>query len=77
MSIFSKRTEKVDRSNEDIYFEDLEEGANVQIFLIGGVCLTGIIMDYDDTTLIIYNNKYGEQLIYKHAISTISIKKDN
>jgi len=40
------------------------------IFLMNGVKLQGIITAYDDTSLLLRREAH-EQLVYKHAISTI------
>lgn len=46
----------------------------IQIFLITGVKLDGIITGNDEFTLQLSSKKFGEQIIYKHAIATISPK---
>jgi len=49
-------------------------GMSVCIYLINGIKLEGTITMYDDNSLLLASDtrKYPEQLIYKHAISTIS-----
>ena len=45
--------------------------ANVTIFLANGKKLTGRIKSFDKFTVMLENH-YGEQIIFKHAISTVS-----
>jgi host factor-I protein len=44
------------------------------IFLVGGVKLTGKIKSFDKYAVVLENNNQ-EQLIFKHAISTIAIAR--
>ncbi len=46
----------------------------VHIFLINGIKLNGKIKDYDEHTVLLFEKT--EQLIYKHAISTIMPQSD-
>ena len=46
--------------------------SNVSIYLINGIKLTGLIAKFDDSAILLRDtNKVVEQLILKHAISTI------
>ncbi len=45
--------------------------ANVTIFLANGKKLTGRIKSFDKFTVMLENH-HGEQIIFKHAISTVS-----
>jgi host factor-I protein len=42
----------------------------IVIYLVGGIKLTGKIRSFDKFSLLLENNNQ-EQLIYKHAISTV------
>lgn len=59
--------------NTENYFLDsiLDKGNVVQIFLLGGIKLSGRIVESDEYTLTVETKQY-KQLIYKHAITTIS-----
>lgn len=49
----------------------------VGIFLHSGIKLTGRIIDFDNSIILLQNSgkqhMHGVQLIYKHAISTVSV----
>ena len=47
---------------------------NVTIYLIGGVKLTGKIRSFDKFSVVLESGNL-EQLIFKHAISTISVPR--
>jgi len=47
-----------------------EQKAASTIFLMNGVKLQGVITAFDDTSLLLRREAH-EQLVYKHAISTI------
>lgn len=47
---------------------------NVTIYLIGGVKLTGRIRSFDKFSVVLESGNL-EQLIFKHAISTISVPR--
>ena len=53
-----------------------EKGGEINIYLITGIKLTGIIKAFDDTVLILKNssknNSEGFQMVYKQSISTLS-----
>ena len=56
---------------QDAFLEDLKKAkAAVNIYLLNGVKLQGIVKDYDNFTVLLKSQE-KEQLIYKHAISTI------
>ena len=56
---------------QDMFLSHLckQKGAST-IFLINGVKLQGVVTAYDDTSLLLRREAH-EQLVYKHAISTI------
>jgi host factor-I protein len=59
------------KDNETKFIQTLIDGkAQVTIFLINGVKLSGEITSYDDTTLNLKRDRHT-QLVYKNAISTI------
>jgi host factor-I protein len=47
-----------------------KEKANITIYLLSGVKLTGRIRSFDKYSVVLENNNQ-EQLIFKHAISTV------
>jgi len=47
---------------------------NVTIYLIGGVKLTGRIRSFDKFSVVLESGNL-EQLIFKHAISTVSVPR--
>ncbi|MCM8556781.1 RNA chaperone Hfq [Sphingomicrobium sediminis] len=47
------------------------EGKPVKIFLVNGIGLEGILLDYDNYALLI-ETREGLQLAFKHAISTVA-----
>ena len=49
-----------------------KEKANITIYLLSGVKLTGRIRSFDKYSVVLDTNNQ-EQLIFKHAISTLSI----
>ena len=51
-----------------------KERVPVSIYLVNGIKLTGKIKSFDKFTVIL-ENKNQEQMIFKHAISTISSQK--
>lgn len=61
-------------NKENQYLDSILE-KDCKIFLLGGVRLDGILIGYDDHSVIINNFIHGKQLIYKNAISTISMSK--
>lgn len=64
-----------DRKLQDLYLNHLrKEKIPVTIFLINGTRLKGTIKGFDNFVVLLKQNT--QQLIYKHAISTISPEKD-
>ena len=56
---------------QDAFLDVLKKAkAAVNIYLLNGVKLQGIVKDYDNFTVLL-KSQDKEQLIYKHAISTI------
>ena len=55
------------------YLELLKKNQSyVSIYLINGIKLSGLIAQFDETSILLRDsNKVIEQLILKHAISTI------
>jgi host factor-I protein len=52
----------------------IEAKISVNVFLINGVRLRGVISGYgNDVITLNDNNNGGIQIIYKHAVSTISL----
>ena len=52
----------------------IEDNKSVNVFLVNGIKLQGVIQDQDVLTLVVGGNKgNSSQLVYKHAISTIQI----
>lgn len=58
---------------ESNYLEKLlNENTAVAVYLINGIKLSGVISAHDTNTLLLKDSKSTvEQLIYKHAISTV------
>jgi host factor-I protein len=55
---------------QDKFFNDLMgKKTMVNIYLINGIKLTGVIVGHDKYTLLL-SGKGVDQLVYKHAIST-------
>ena len=69
-------TTRVQNSNiQDSFFNQIrKDRAFVTIYLVNGIKLTGKIRSFDKFTVIL-ENKNQEQMIFKHAISTISASK--
>ena len=60
---------------QDLYLNTLRrDKVGVTIFLIGGVRLVGKIRGFDKYSVVLESNNQ-EQLIFKHAISTITTAK--
>ncbi len=67
--------EKVSQNIQDNFLNNLRrERMTVTIFLIGGVKLTGKIRSFDKYALVLESNNQ-EQLIFKHAISTVAVAR--
>ena len=59
---------------QDAYLTELKaQGSEIVIFLINGTKLIGILQDFDQFVILLKSPE--KQLVYKHAISTISLKK--
>ena len=58
----------------DFFNQARKEKARVQVFLNSGKKLTGRIKSFDKFTVILENNQ-GEQMVFKHAIATITSSK--
>ena len=64
-----------DRKLQDLYLNCLrKEKIPVTIFLVNGTRLKGTIKGFDNFIVVLKQNT--QQLIYKHAISTISPEKE-
>ena len=60
---------------QDIYLNTMRrDKVPVTIFLIGGVRLVGKIRGFDKYSVVLESNNQ-DQLIFKHAISTIAMSK--
>lgn len=60
---------------QDSFLNNLrKERAVVTIFLLGGVKLSGKIKSFDRYSLVLESNNQ-EQLIFKHAISTVVLSR--
>jgi host factor-I protein len=66
-----EHTEKQSQNIQDGFLNSArKERALVTIYLVSGVKLTGRIRSFDKFSLILESN-HQEQLIFKHAISTV------
>lgn len=64
-----------DHKLQDMYLNHVrKEKIPVSVFLINGTRLKGIIKGFDKFVVLLKND--FQQLVYKHAISTISPEKD-
>ncbi len=58
---------------QDIFLNQIrKEHITVTIYLVNGFQLRGIVKGFDNFTVVLENEAKQQQLIYKHAISTIS-----
>jgi host factor-I protein len=56
--------------SEDIYLEKLfSSKVHVSVFLVNGIRLQGVVGGYDTSTILL--ESANNQIVYKHAISTI------
>ncbi len=56
---------------QEVYLNDARKNNKiVSIYLVNGVQLKGLVKSFDNFTVLLVNDG-KEQLIYKHAISTI------
>ncbi|MAZ77172.1 MAG: RNA chaperone Hfq [Legionellaceae bacterium] len=61
----------MDQIMQDETLENLRQRkARVHVFLVNGIKLQGIIADYDKFVLTLINDSQ-QQMVYKHAISTV------
>ena len=56
--------------------EYLKIDSGVSIYLLNGVCLKGTIDSFDDKNIIINSSGRGKQIVFFHAISTISFNNE-
>ena len=64
-----------DRKLQDLYLNSLrKEKVPVVIYLVNGTRLKGVITGFDNFVIILKQSI--QQLIYKHAVSTISPEKE-
>ena len=65
------------KNPQDIFLNELIKNKEIaEVNLINGIILTGKIIKYDNFSLLIdISNR--SSLIYKHAISYVSLKKKN
>ncbi|HUI41869.1 MAG TPA: RNA chaperone Hfq [Terriglobia bacterium] len=70
-----EHTEKQSQNIQDGFLNSArKERALVTIYLVSGVKLTGRIRSFDKFSLILESN-HQEQLIFKHAISTVVLPR--
>jgi host factor-I protein len=48
-----------------------KERVPLSIFLVNGIKLQGTITSFDNFVLILENNSMPQQMVYKHAVSTV------
>ena len=59
---------------QETYLAELKaQESEIVIFLINGTKLIGILQDFDQFVILLKSSE--TQLVYKHAISTITLKK--
>ncbi len=64
-----------DRKIQDLYLNSLKkEKVPVLIYLVNGTRLKGVITGFDNFVILLKQS--NQQLIYKHAVSTISPEKE-
>lgn len=62
-----------DNKIQDIFLKHIvDENIVVQIFLTNGFQMRGIIASFDDKVIIVESNTQ-KNMVYKHAISTITL----
>lgn len=60
-------------SFQDAYLDQLKkESQPVIIYLVNGVQLKGTVKRFDNFTIFLENHENKIQLVYKHAVTTIS-----
>jgi len=72
----SQPTDRASQNNiQDQFLNNLRKDRSVvNIYLVGGIKLTGKIKGFDKYALVLDANNQ-EQLIFKHAISTVAVVK--
>lgn len=71
----SPPAEKFPQNIQDSFLNQArKEKALVTLFLMGGVKLSGKIKSFDKFALVLETN-HQEQLIFKHAISTVAVSR--
>ena len=64
-----------DRKLQDLYLNSLrKEKVPVVIYLVNGTRLKGVITGFDNFVILLKQS--NQQLIYKHAVSTISPERE-
>ncbi len=71
----TERTERNDIQN-DFFNKARKERLTVHIFLGNGKKLVGRIKSFDKFTVLLESD-LGEQIIYKHAISTVGVARNH
>ena len=67
--------DKTTQNIQDVFLNSLRRDRTVvTVFLMGGVKLTGKIKSFDKYALILETNSQ-EQLVFKHAISTVVLAR--
>ncbi len=67
--------EKASQNIQDVFLNNLrKDRANVTVFLLGGVKLNGRIKSFDKYAVLLETNSQ-EQLVFKHAISTVVVAR--
>ena len=56
---------------DELLDEIVEEKTPVVVFLMNGFQLRGTVLDHDDAVVVV-ENEGKQQMVYKHAISTVS-----
>ena len=68
-------SEKANQNIQDTFLNTVrKERSYVTVFLIGGAKLSGKIRSFDKYSLILESN-HQEQLIFKHAISSVVVAR--
>lgn len=58
---------------QDVFLNQVrKEHIPVTIYLVSGYQLRGVVKGFDNFTVVLENEAKQQQLVYKHAISTIS-----
>lgn len=71
-----KKLSKTNINLQDIFLNQVrKEHVVVTIYLINGYQLKGLVKGFDNFTVVLENEAKQQQLIYKHAISTIVPQK--